>query len=172
MDSPTFYDGANYEYGTGAGFWLKRAVSSLTWTIERDMAEHGLTDAQWLPLFALSKTDYKTATDLARIVNYDAGAMTRLIDRLEAKGLVRRARSTDDRRVVNLELTDEGSRVADMIPFVIAGVLNNQMRGFSQSEHDILVTLLKRLVANGDPRFCEAVPSICAVAAEQSKEPR
>ncbi len=49
---------------------------------------------------------------LARDLAYDKGAMTRLIDVLEARGLVERARSEDDRRVVNLSLTDAGREAA------------------------------------------------------------
>ncbi|CAN5445852.1 hypothetical protein BH09PSE6_BH09PSE6_29200 [soil metagenome] len=152
-ESTPLYDGASYVYGVGIGYWIKRAAAMLTKTVEQEMAAHGLTDAQWLPLFALRKTGARTAADLAKVLDYDAGSMTRLIDRVEAKGLIQRVRSTDDRRVVNLELTEEGQQAADRVPFVIADVLNRQLQGFSRADHDHMVTLLQRMVANGDPRY-------------------
>jgi DNA-binding MarR family transcriptional regulator len=56
----------------------------------------------------LRRSRASTVAELARELNTDPGAMTRLLDRLECKGLCRRSRSTDDRRVVNIELTPEG----------------------------------------------------------------
>ncbi len=46
-----------------------------------------------------------------------------MLDRLEAKGLVRRARCPKDRRVVRLELTDEGQRLCREIPYNLSRVL-------------------------------------------------
>ena len=60
--------------------------------------------------------------------------MTRTLDRLEAKGLLRRNRSQTDRRVVKLELTELGETKAREIPNNIARVLNHHLRGFSADE--------------------------------------
>jgi len=76
--------------------------------------------------------------------------MTRALDRLEAKGLVRRERSEQDRRVVNLELTDEGQRLAGVVPAVLAEVLNVHLAGFSHEEWQTLLKLLRKMIANGD----------------------
>lgn len=146
--APRLYDAARYEYGTGVGFWLKRAAAGLTRAVEQDMTAHGLTDAQWFPLLLLRKTPTRTAADLAKVLDYDAGAVTRLVDRLEAKGLVTRSRSTDDRRVVYLDLTEEGRNAADRVPLVIADLLNRALRGFTQAEHDALLSLLRRVASN------------------------
>jgi DNA-binding MarR family transcriptional regulator len=154
------YDGARYEYGTGVGFWLKRAAAALTRAVEQDMTAHGLTDAQWFPLLLLCKTPTRTAADLAKVLDYDAGAVTRLVDRLEAKGLVTRCRSTDDRRVVYLDLTDEGRKAAEQVPFVIADLMNRTLRGFTRAEHDTLLALLRRLAANVDARPADGFPPL------------
>jgi len=76
--------------------------------------------------------------------------MTRALDRLEAKGLVARVRSSEDRRVVNLELTDAGREVAAVVPAVLAEVLNLHLAGFSHDEWRALLGMLKRMRANGD----------------------
>lgn len=74
--------------------------------------------------------------------------MTRLLDRVEAKGLVRRVRSQEDRRVVNLELTEDGAEVAARVPYVLADISNTLLEGFSESEARTLQTLLQRLYEN------------------------
>ena len=70
------------------------------------MAEHDLTGR---PVGAAADASIQglgnTAAELARIGCVDTGAMTRMLDRLEAKGLVRRSRCPKDGRVVQLELT-------------------------------------------------------------------
>ena len=74
--------------------------------------------------------------------------MTRLLDRLEAKGLCRRVRSVSDRRVVNIELTDEGRESARGIPVVLSRVQNAYLGGFSVDEFHALKGYLRRILVN------------------------
>jgi DNA-binding MarR family transcriptional regulator len=110
------------------------------------MVQYGLTDAQWRPLLKLSLDSEATATHLARSVGCDTGATTRMLDRLEDKGLLRRVRSTNDRRVQQLELTEEGKKAAAVVPFVIADVLNGCLVGLSRAEVDQLRDMLERVL--------------------------
>ena len=109
-----------------------------------------LTDAQWKPLWMLKTERADTAFELAREMSIDAGAMTRMLDRLAAKGLIERVRSETDRRVVHLRLTPEGHAAADRIPHVLADVNNDLLRGFSKAEWQQLKEFLHRLRANGE----------------------
>ncbi|MET0335723.1 MAG: MarR family transcriptional regulator, partial [Rhizobacter sp.] len=80
----------------------------------------------------------------------DPGATTRMLDRLEAKGLCKRVRSTEDRRVVNLELTPDGDAAADMVPPALAEVMNSHLAGFSKTEWQALLGYLRRMLANAE----------------------
>lgn len=146
--TPRFYDGNDYKIDDSIGYLMRQIVGTSSAVIDERMAEHGLTDAQWKPLLMISQGNCRTAAELSRLACCDAGAVTRLLDRVEAKGLVRRVRSQEDRRVVNLELTDEGSRTAEVVPHVLAGVLNAMLAGFSADEVEQLKTLLLRLLDN------------------------
>lgn len=143
-----YYDGANYRIDDSVGFLMRQIVTLSSAIIDERMAEHGLTDAQWKPLLMIQQGQCKTAAELSRLVCSDAGAVTRLLDRVEAKGLVRRVRSQEDRRVVNLELTDDGDSAAEVVPHVLAGVLNAMLAGFSAAEIEQLKGLLQRLLDN------------------------
>jgi DNA-binding MarR family transcriptional regulator len=90
-----------------------------------------------------------TPAELARLTGVDTGAMTRTLDRLEAKGLLRRARSQEDRRVIKIELTESGQEIGRQIPRYIAKVLDQYLRGFSDDEVDQLRGMLRRMLANG-----------------------
>ena len=75
--------------------------------------------------------------------------LTRTLDRLEAKGLLRRTRSSEDRRVIKIELTESGKEKGRQIPPYVAKVLNQHLRGFSSEEVAQLRHLLRRMLANG-----------------------
>jgi DNA-binding MarR family transcriptional regulator len=90
-----------------------------------------------------------TPQALARALGVDAGAMTRMLDRLEAKGLIGRVRSLTDRRVTQLRLTASGEAATEGIPEVVAGVNNDYLQSFSQEEFEQLNALLARMRANG-----------------------
>ena len=91
-----------------------------------------------------------TVVELARWLQIDAGAMTRLLDRLEKKGLCKRVRSTEDRRVVRVELTPAGEVAITEVPAVLADVMNSHLAGFSKTEWQALKTYLKRMVETGE----------------------
>ncbi|HEY9067135.1 MAG TPA: MarR family transcriptional regulator, partial [Burkholderiaceae bacterium] len=80
----------------------------------------------------------------------DAGAMTRLLDRLEKKGLCKRVRSTEDRRVVQVELTPDGEAAIAGAPQVLCDVMNAHLAGFSKSEWVALKGYLRRMVEAGE----------------------
>ncbi len=143
-----FYDGSRYLLEDSVGHLMHRTVLQMRRRIERRMADHGLTAAQWVPLWMLATGQADNAQAIACASNNDAGAVTRMLDRLEAKGLVARTRSAADRRVVRLELTDAGREVVREIPFVLAEVNNEALRGFGSDEFEQLKSLLKRLHAN------------------------
>ena len=145
---PAFYRPAEYKPQESVGFLMRRIVHEVSGEIERQFDSCGLTNAQWLPLYKLHLGSASTVAELARECQLDTGGMTRLLDRLEAKGLVRRVRSSEDRRVVNLELTDEGHEAARNVPAVLCRVQNAALRGFSTDEWQQLRDLLARMLRN------------------------
>jgi len=131
------------------GFLIKQVFHSMNRMLDQEMAPLGLTAIQWRPIALLCKGKADTPAELARLNGVDTGAMTRTLDRLEAKGLVRRCRSQEDRRVIRIELTDSGKEKGRQIPPRIAKMLNHHLRGFSSEEVGQLRHLLLRMLANG-----------------------
>ncbi len=149
--APRFYDGRRYHAADSVGHLMHQIVFAMRRDIEARMSLHGLTAAQWYPLWKLKTGAASTAQALARQMDIDAGAMTRLVDRLEAKGLIGRERSATDRRVMRLSLTAAGEAVAAHIPQVLADVNNGVLAGFSEAEWQQLLGLLLRLRGNTQP---------------------
>ncbi|MDR3099209.1 MAG: MarR family transcriptional regulator, partial [Paraburkholderia sp.] len=89
-----------------------------------------------------------TPFELSKLLGIDTGLMTRLLDKLEDKGLVERTRSIEDRRVVNLTLTKEGAAVAAQIPHIAPKVLNARLRKFTKAEFNELCRLLNKFAGD------------------------
>ncbi|CAB3697164.1 Transcriptional regulator SlyA [Achromobacter mucicolens] len=132
-----------------AGYLIKLVYHSLTRMLDQEMAPLDLTAMQWRPLAMVFLGRADTPAELARLNDMDTGAMTRALDRLEAKGLLRRNRSQEDRRVVKIELTELGEAKARLIPANIARALNHHLRGFSTDEVTQLMHFMRRMIANG-----------------------
>ena len=141
-----FYHADGYKPDDSVGYLMRRIMSLVGHDIERAMEPGGLTNAQWVPLLKLSMGLASTVAELARECDLDAGSMTRLLDRLEAKQLCRRVRSSDDRRVVNIELTDAGRAAAKEIPQILCRVQNAHLAGFSVEEWQVLKGYLRRIL--------------------------
>lgn len=144
-----FYKPETYQPEESAAYLMRQILNLATAEIDKALEPAGLTNAQWVPLVKLHMRQASTVAELARECNIDAGAMTRTLDRLEAKGLVARVRSCEDRRVVNLELTPEGREAARHIPAVLCEVQNAFLQGLSVAEWQQLKDLLRRIHANG-----------------------
>jgi DNA-binding MarR family transcriptional regulator len=91
-----------------------RASQTATETLDHSVAEYlGLDGTAYRCLDILDQEGPMTAGRLAERARLSPGAMTALLDRLEAKGLARRTRDTEDRRRVLVEVTPELRRGAE-----------------------------------------------------------
>jgi DNA-binding MarR family transcriptional regulator len=132
------------------GYLMRRVVQMMVGVVDKRLGSHGLTQAQWTPMFMISNGECNTLAALSRDLQLDAGALTRTLDRLEAKGLCKRERSTEDRRVVHLSLTAQGDAAIGPVPGVLCDVSNALLDGFSQEEWQTLMVLLRRIVVNAE----------------------
>lgn len=155
MDLADVYSLENYEPCGGMGNLIGRARAQLLAVLDAELARDEflgpleVTSAQFIVIVNLAGRQCATsASELCKGISYDAGAMTRMLDRLEAKGLVRRTRSPEDRRLVNLELTQAGKAAYPRLREISMQVLNRSMRDFSQDEAKTLQNLLQRLTKN------------------------
>jgi len=143
-----FYFAESYHPDESLGYLMRQILILVRQEVDKQLAHSDLTNAQWIPLYKLSLNQASTVAELARMCQLDGGAMTRLLDRMEAKGLCHRERSETDRRVVNISLTDTGREAAQDIPRVLSQVQNAHLAGFTQEEFQTLKGYLRRILAN------------------------
>jgi MarR family transcriptional regulator, multiple antibiotic resistance protein MarR len=138
----------------GVGYQLQRVRLAILASIDRQFATDeqlaalGATSAQFIVLATLSTGEAGSASDLCKEMSYDAGAMTRMIDRLEEKDIVRRSRSPIDRRLIKIELTEKGLLALPKMRMGVMKVLNQFLLGFTQAEARQLEGFLMRMLEN------------------------
>jgi len=79
---------------------------------EAALAEYGVTVAQWSVLITVYREDAVTPLEIARFIDVDPGSLTRLLDRMEDKDLIRRLPVDGDRRSIRIALTPHASALA------------------------------------------------------------
>jgi len=131
------------------GHLIGRARSALLTGLDTELEPFGLTGAQFAVLKNVADGIADTAADLCRTMHYDTGSMTRMLDRLEEKGVLRRERCTQDRRVVYLLLTDNGNDLLPRLRAAAARVISGHLAGFAPAEVDALKQYLERMIRNG-----------------------
>lgn len=132
------------------GYLIGRARAQLAKSLDEALAPQGITHAQGGILLMLMSGRFDTASQLAREMYIDAAAMTRMVDRLEKRDLIRRSPSDDDRRVSQLQLTDAGRLLAQQLPAVYIAIRERNFAGLSAEEMGFLKSLLRRVLANGE----------------------
>ncbi|MDO1529621.1 MarR family transcriptional regulator [Fulvimonas sp. R45] len=133
------------------GILLALVRAELVRAIEAEMAAKGLDlrFTQFLILKRLAELGPMTATELARAVELDGGAMTRQLDQLESKGYLRRRPHEQDRRALRIELTAPGNALQRQLGGCKARVLAAAQRSLDETErrqlHDYLERVLRAL---------------------------
>ncbi|RMH94444.1 MarR family transcriptional regulator [Lysobacter pythonis] len=124
-----------------------RDLSRLALESELAAAGHELTFSQYITLKKLG-TGQASASELACAADLNPGAMTRLLDQLEAKGLLRRMADPDDRRALRIEL--DASAVALLPSMRACGerVLERAQAGLSPREQAEFRRLLEQIRDN------------------------
>ena len=134
------------------GMLIGRARITLLTNLDAELEQYSLTGVQYGVLKHLADGTALTAVDLSRILHYDTGSMTRMLDRLEEKAFLRRERGKEDRRVVYLRITPAGRALLPKLRAAAARVLSRQLAGFKTDEIEALKVYLSRMIENGQPR--------------------
>ena len=142
------YDLKSYDPKRSIGGLLSRVKLEMGAALDAELAPLDITGAQFVILMSIALGEADSACELCKGISYDPGAMTRMLDRLERRGLVRRVAHPNDRRTSNLELTAEGKAVYPKLRASAMKVLNRFLRGFTQKEARQMESFLQRMLEN------------------------
>ncbi|WP_321923892.1 MarR family winged helix-turn-helix transcriptional regulator [Paraburkholderia guartelaensis] len=138
------YTTRNFMLTESVGFRIVKARNLVVAEMDAALKDLDITGQQMGILLSLKQGVATTPFELSKLLGIDTGLMTRMLDKLETKGLLERSRDADDRRVVNLNLTAKGLETAAQIPEVAPHVLNARLRKFTKAEFAELNRLLRK----------------------------
>lgn len=115
---------------------------------DKELAALEVTSAQFVIIANVLKGHAKSACELCSFMDYDRGAMSRMIDRLESKGLLRRVALPHTRRTMALEVTAAGKEAFPKMQACLARVLNRLLNGVTKTQVREVERTLKQMLAN------------------------
>ena len=130
-----------------ANLALQRTTDLISRPMERVFSKHGLTPEQFNVLRILrgSEPEGRPTLEIGRRMITRASNVTRIVDRLESKGLVARRRSGDDRRVVTVRISPAGLQLINKIYPAVVQATDNAMSGQTEADAQKLNALLEKL---------------------------
>jgi DNA-binding MarR family transcriptional regulator len=114
--------------------------------ITKELARRAdLTGPQLTVVKMLETVGDLSLSDLSDRIRAQNSTVTGIIDRMEREGLVVRARSREDKRVIHIKLTDKGARIARDIPVEPMEIFRSALAGLSASETRDLLRILTKI---------------------------
>ncbi len=142
------------------GYLVTRAQKLLHRGLGDRLHKHGVSVAQWVVLVALWEKDGLSQKEISHRIAVEMPTLSRTVDRMERDGLVCRVRNADDRRQVNIFLTEHGAGLWRDLVVEAHANQTQALSGFTEDEKDLLRVLLKRVIANMGTR-CSAATGSC-----------
>lgn len=129
------------------GYWLRLVSNHVSLAFARRLEGLGVSVAEWVMLRRLHGTDALAPSRLADEMGMTRGAISKLAERLEAKGLIARAANPQDARAHTLALTDAGTA---LVPELARCADDNDAAFFASltaDERRQLASILKAIAA-------------------------
>jgi DNA-binding MarR family transcriptional regulator len=130
------------------GFLLNDVARLMRTAYDRRIRKLGLTRAQWWVLTHLYRSNGVTQTELAETLEIEKPTLGRLLDRLEAKGWVRREHDASDRRVWRVHLTDEVEPALRTMRAIAKELRRDALTGIGAAERERFVDTLLAIKEN------------------------
>jgi DNA-binding MarR family transcriptional regulator len=141
-----------YDLHQSTGFWLHRLYTAMHRRFAAELEPQGITPEHWQVLVGVFQAGARTPQELAAYTGTDASTITRRVDQLEERGLLRRTPNPCDRRSIYLELTDEGRTLSPRIATIARKLNQDAMAHMSDAERRAFQQTLRRMMRNlGEP---------------------
>jgi len=128
------------------GVLLARAGRRWRRAIDSQLQPYGLTEATWLPLLHLARSPAALRQkDLAAALSLDSSSIVRILDTLQAAGLIERHEGSGDRRAKSIHLTADGRAIVARVDSVCSAVRQNALAGIPDEAVEFATDILGRV---------------------------
>lgn len=140
---------SQFNYQNSFTFWLTKLSNAMQEQFNGAISDYGLTWSQWLLLNYLRQRVNSTPAQAAEAIGVDRSAITRLVDRVEAKQLVMRMREGVDRRSISLYLTKQGMDLCGEVDIAAKQHQDKFLESLHTSEQRMLRLTLQKMLRSG-----------------------
>ena len=137
---------------------LRRIIQAIDIHSRKLAQQHEITSPQLVTLLCVTEEGPLTPTAIAERVHLSSGTVVGILHRLESKGLVRRDRDTQDRRLVYVSATEAGRGLAEAAPSPLQDRFAEALRALPELEQTAIALSLERIVELMEARDLEAAP--------------
>ena len=127
------------------GFLLARTARSMKRALDTRLTQHNLTATQYIVLSVLCGEDGISLSQLGQRLYFDNPTITGIVDRMERDGLVERRRIADDRRVINVFLTQKGRGLIREHDDLAEEIDAQAMNGLSLKEREAFLKVVNKI---------------------------
>lgn len=147
-----------FDYETKIPYWINRLSFMLRSELQQRVknAGHDLAAEEWALLMVLWRDGPLPVGRLAEVTLRDRTTVTRVVDRLVAKGLLKRMDEEGDRRQVIVHVTNLGRRIENPVVGAVAPLIEKASQGIAQKEVEITLSVLQRMADNLER--CDSAP--------------
>jgi len=136
----------SYEHRGYVARLVHQAQSAMVASLDEALEPFDLSVAQYAILSTLVSGHADTAAQICKDISYSPGAMTRMLNRLEEKGLIVRTEFPDNRRMNKLELSEKGRSAFPAMLACSSRVIDRYFGAFELTELRQLETLLNKMM--------------------------
>ena len=124
---------------------IRRVQSGFSAFYAATLDPHGVSFSQFTVLMSLAQEHSRKMSDVAKLLRVTLPAVTKLIDRLEQRGFVRRKPHTTDRRITLVDLSPKGLALVEQTQGRTLRLLTQAVRGLSIQEQQAVVEFMEAL---------------------------
>jgi DNA-binding MarR family transcriptional regulator len=130
------------------GYLISQARNAVFAALDNELLPLDLTASQFVVVVGAMRGRARTVNEFCQLSGSEPGPMSRLLDRLEAKGIIQKVRDLDDRRQVNVTLTDKGAALYPQIMAATQQVYGKLLTGFNEQEATAFKQALEKIMFN------------------------
>ena len=128
------------------GHLIRRAQQIAVALFMEECAEFDITPVQYASLVAIRENSRIDATRLSALVAFDRSTLGSVLERLEAKGLIERFGSSEDKRIKLLQLTPNGERLLREVEPAVVKAQDRILAPLSREDRHRFMALLAQIV--------------------------
>lgn len=140
----------DYNLQKSLGFKLDRASRLTTQNFNKNLKENSffLTTEQWGVINFLLEQDGINQNQIGKLISKDHTCVSRLVDTLIKKGIIKKENSSEDKRINLIYLTEEGKKLQNNIVFTVEHSLDQVFKGVTEEEKSIFSIVLDKIIKN------------------------